>query len=89
MEDLRVENYNLNDVEDKKKLIKKRVVLAGGAVLVTLGLFSLTGCDDVRRFIEEQPERLVEIMPISTPEPPPIAFPGGSGSWFASVLIAS
>jgi len=89
MDDLRVEKYDAEKVEDKKKLIKKRVALAGGVIVVTLGLFSLTGCDDVRRIIEEQPERLVEMMSTPSPTPPPPMPAGGSGSWFASVLIAS
>jgi len=86
MDDLRVENYDSKDVEEKKQLIKKRMVLAGGALVVTLGLFSLTGCDDVRRFVEEQPIRVVG-EPV--PSFPPIMNPGGSGSWFASVLIVA
>jgi len=75
MEDLRVEKYDTNEVEDKKKLIKKRVALVGGVIVVTLGLFSLTGCEDTRR-------RLTDSLPI-------FDVSGGSGSWFVSILIAS
>jgi len=75
MEDLRVETYDTNDVEDKKKLIKKRVILASGAILVTLGLFGLTGCDDTRRLIDNL-----------DPRPTPMVV-GGSGSWFLSILM--
>ena len=44
MDDLRVENYDENEVGAKKRSISKRVAVAGGAVALTLGLFSLTGC---------------------------------------------
>jgi len=79
MEYLRVESYDHNEVEDKKKLIKKRAVLASGAVLVTLGLFGLTGCDDSRRLTEQ---------PSQTPHYTEF-WNGGSGSWFVSFLERS
>jgi len=81
MDDLRVESYNPNDVEEKKKLIKKRVALAGGVIVLTLGLFSLTGCDDSRR-LTEQPTQVTEEEQIFWRL-------GGSGSWFTSVLERS
>ena len=52
MNDLRVENYGEKDVETKKQSIKKRAAAAGGAIVLTLGLFSLMGCDP-----EHEPER--------------------------------
>ena len=87
MNDLRVEIYNPEEVANKKRLISKRA--AGGAIVLTLGLFSLTGCDYVRELVNEQTSQ-VEDRVITPPPPrdwdelPPM--PGGSGSWFVSVL---
>jgi len=44
MDDLRVENYGEKEVATKKRSISKRVVVTGSAIVLTLGLFSLTGC---------------------------------------------
>jgi hypothetical protein len=44
MNELRVEKYDAKEVAAKKSSIIKRV--AGSAIVVTLSLFSLTGCPD-------------------------------------------
>ena len=44
MDDLRVESYDANDVGAKKRSLSRRVAVVGGAVALTLSLFSLTGC---------------------------------------------
>ena len=77
MDDLRVENYGAEEVSAKKRSISKRVAVAGGAVVLTLALFSLTGCVEDEERIEGEPYWVEERMP-----PPP----GGSGSWFISIL---
>ena len=43
MDDLQVESYDEKEVATKKRSIKKRVML-GGALMLTLGLFGLSGC---------------------------------------------
>ena len=45
MNDLRAESYDANEVESKKRSIAKRAAVAGGTIALTLGLFSLAGCD--------------------------------------------
>jgi (2Fe-2S) ferredoxin len=121
MNDLRVESYNENEVEAKKRLITKRAALAGSAALLTLGLFSLTGCPvgptivggsgSWYNSVEEEgtttPSTTVTTAPTTTAtettapatetttqaateaitiDPNLIVNPGGSGSWYASVL---
>ena len=44
MKDLLVESYDANKVETHKQSIAKRAAAAGGAVAVTLGLFSFASC---------------------------------------------
>ena len=45
MNDLSVESYDANEVGAKKQSIAKRVAAAGSAVVLTLSLFSLAGCN--------------------------------------------
>ena len=45
MNDLRVESYDANEVGVKKQSIAKRIVGAGSAIALTLGLFGLVGCN--------------------------------------------
>ena len=78
MDDLRVENYDAKEVAAKKRSILKRVVVAGGAIVLTLGLFSLASCVGREERVEEQ------IYQVEERELPPM--PGGSGSWFVSIL---
>jgi len=98
MNDLCVESYDAKEVADKKQSMSKRMTVAGSAIVLTLGLFSLVGCDD--NYIErgeektsqvEEQDYLVEpyeILPTPTPTPfaPAPLTLGGSGSWFVSVL---
>ena len=44
MNDLRVENYDANEVGSKKLSIIKRAAAAGGAIVLTLGLFNFASC---------------------------------------------
>ena len=44
MKDLHVESYDANEVETKKQSLVKRAAAAGGAVVLSLSLFNLTGC---------------------------------------------
>ena len=39
MNDLKVECYDAKEVEAKKQSIKKRMAIAGGAIVVSAGLF--------------------------------------------------
>jgi len=120
MNDLRVESYDAKEVAYKKQSISKRMTVAGSAIVLTLGLFSLTGCDNdyIERGeeqtsqVEEQdssigPREIIPTpslipplvfpptpaptptpVPTPPPTPPPTLppMPGGSGSWFVSVL---
>ena len=99
MNDLRVESYGANEVAVKKQSISKRVAVASGAVVLTLGLFGLVGCVDEQIPPVEEPPPIVEeqVPPVEDPpiiveDPaPPVEDPyfyinGGSGSWFVSVL---
>ena len=45
LNDLRVENYGAQEVEIKKQSIAKRAAAAGGAIVLTLGLFNFASCD--------------------------------------------
>ena len=80
MDGLRVESYDEKEVAAKEQALLKRVVVAGSAVVLTLGLFGLvllrSGAD--REHVEEQ------IYQVEERELPPM--PGGSGSWFVSIL---
>ena len=44
MNDLHVESYDANEVETKKQSLVKRATTAGGAIVLSLSLFNLTGC---------------------------------------------
>ena len=44
MKDLQVENYDAKEVETKKMSLVKSAAAAGGAVVLSLSLFNLTGC---------------------------------------------
>ena len=44
MKDLLVECYDSKEVETKKQSLIKRTGTAGGAIVIALGLFNLTGC---------------------------------------------
>ena len=44
MNDLHVTHYDEKEVETKKLSLIKRAAAAGGAVVLSLSLFSLTGC---------------------------------------------
>jgi len=81
MDDLRVETYGANEVAAKKQSISRRVALVGGAVVLTLGLFSLTGCVNDEEYVEEQTYQVEEqdLQDLRIPL-------GGSGSWYISVL---
>ena len=89
MNDLRVESYNTKEVVDKKRLITKRAAMAGGTVLLTLGLFGLVGCEDVNRAeerpaqIDEQYSDVEEYTDVEEQIPMPA---GGFGAWYISVL---
>lgn len=80
MDDLRVESYDAEKVVAQKQSILKRATMAGGAVVLTLGLFSLSGCVDDRERGEEQTTHIEE-----REEQFPYVV-GGSGSWFISIL---
>ena len=41
---LQVENYDVKEVEIKKQSLRKRAAAASGAIVLSLGLFNLTGC---------------------------------------------
>jgi len=71
MDDLRVESYDEKKVVTKKRLILKRIALAGGAIVVLLGLFGIW-----HNRIESERGPLHHY-----------ATPGGSGSWLVSVLV--
>ena len=43
MNDLQIENYDAKEVEVKKQSLIKRAA-AGGAIVLSLSLFNLTGC---------------------------------------------
>ena len=44
MNDLHVESYGAQEVETKKRSMVKRAAIVGGAISLTLSLFSLGGC---------------------------------------------
>ncbi|MCL2805997.1 MAG: hypothetical protein FWD26_08675 [Treponema sp.] len=44
MKDLQIENYDAKEVETKKQSLVKRAAAAGGAVVLSLSLFNLSGC---------------------------------------------
>jgi len=44
MKDLNIERYDEKEVETKKQLLIKRAEAAGGAIVLSLSLFSLAGC---------------------------------------------
>jgi len=60
MNDLRVESYDAEEVETKKRSILKRMSVAGGAVVLTLGLFSLTSYADDKERVEERTPQVEE-----------------------------
>jgi hypothetical protein len=96
VKDLRVETYSAEETAAKKHSIKKRAAAAGGAVVLTLGLFGLSGC------VEEIPTPAGGagawysggIEPTPSPyEPSPEPSPepsyfivGGAGAWYSSDL---
>ena len=44
MNDLRIESYDEKEVEVKKQSLVKGAAAAGGAIVLSLSLFNLTGC---------------------------------------------
>jgi len=80
MDDLRVESYDAKDVAAKKRSVLRRAAVAGGAATLLLGLFGLVllqGSVDKEHVEEQTPQ-------VEQRELPPM--PGGSGSWFVSIL---
>jgi len=63
MDDLRVESYGDEEVAAKQRSISKRVVAAGSAVVLTLGLFGLVGCVDVRERAGNQTSQVEKHTP--------------------------
>ncbi|MDR2966162.1 MAG: hypothetical protein LBU88_10365 [Treponema sp.] len=47
MNDLHVESYDAKEVEDKKQSLIKLATVAGGAIVLSLSLFNLTGCPPI------------------------------------------
>jgi len=89
MDDLRVESYDEKEVAAKKRSTLKRVALAGGAIVLILGMFGiLWGRDDNRSAEGETYQQLEDETPRDEERAPEhIYFTlGGSGSWFTSVL---
>jgi len=81
MDDLHVESYDEKEIAAKKRSVSKRIAAAGGVVVLTLGVFGLVllqGSAD-SEYAEEQTPQVEERR-----ELPPM--PGGSGSWFVSIL---
>jgi len=76
MDDLRVESYAEEDVIAKKRAASKRAIVAGGAIVLALGMFSLVGCVNDEECDGGQACRCDEHLFVV----------GGSGSWFVSVL---
>jgi len=44
MNDLHIESYDAKEVETKKQSLVKSAAAAGGAIVLSLSLFNLTGC---------------------------------------------
>ena len=44
MNDLHIESYDANEVENKKQSLVKRAGAAGGAIVMSLSLFNFTAC---------------------------------------------
>jgi len=44
MDDLHVTHYDAKEVDTKKQSLVKRATAAGGAIVLSLSLFNLTGC---------------------------------------------
>ena len=96
MNELRVESYDAKDVAQKKRLIKKRWVAGGAALVITLGM--LTGCPDGRPFFvlggagawyESTTEDQTTKEQTTQEEEPPQTEPkilGGMGAWYNSVI---
>ena len=75
-----MESYDEKEVEAKKRSILKRAAVAGGAAVLLsglLGLVLLQGSVDKEHVEEQTPQ-------VEQRELPPM--PGGSGSWFVSIL---
>jgi len=75
MNDLRVESYDAKEVADKKRSISKRAVVAGCAIVLALGVFSLVGCDSDEEYDENRGRDEERYFVL-----------GGSGSWFVSIV---
>ena len=77
MDDLRVENYDEKEVVTKKRSILKRAAVVGGVIVTVLGLFGLVSCINNENRTERSTSQGIERHPPA---------PGGSGSWFVSIL---
>ncbi|MCL2062460.1 MAG: hypothetical protein FWH03_07565 [Firmicutes bacterium] len=98
MDELKVESYDAEKAAAKKRSVSKRVKL-GGAIMVALGLFGLTGCDscEVKEELPaggagswyestiEEDENTVE----ENEEETEGLILGGAGAWYESILIES
>ena len=79
MGDLRVENYDAEEVSKKKQKILKRIAIAGSTIGIVLSLFGLVilGRTPVSSIdTSTSPNHQVSVREMS--------MPGGSGSWFFS-----
>lgn len=77
MDKMNVEKYSADEVARKRRLIKKRAAMAGGVILLLLALFGLA-----ERKIGIDFGGAGSVLQERIPMPP-----GGSGSWYMSVLI--
>jgi len=74
MDDLRVENYEAEEVSRKKKKILKRIAIAGGTIGVVLSLFGFVMLESIDAFTPPGHQVVVREERL----------PGGAGAWFFS-----
>ncbi|MCL2566445.1 MAG: hypothetical protein FWE24_11670 [Defluviitaleaceae bacterium] len=79
-DDLRVEHYDAREAAAKKRKIIKRAAVVGSTVVIALGLFGLALLLSNSGGEQEGGSG----TQVEGRELPPV--PGGSGSWFVSVL---
>ena len=96
MNDLQIENYDAKEVETKKQSLVKRAAAAGGAIVLSLSLFNLTGCSPPPPIIAggagawfhscpEDECECAECMCTDADCPPIVV--GGAGAWYHSHTV--